>query len=409
MSARHETSTPDQGRALLETAGKTVLLVRLVALLLTATATAGTAPAAAAAGLLVLVAVNAALLLRWSRLVPVVRRHPGLLALDVVVSLAALALPGSNAQLLYEAAGALLIGMVMPRAGAFLLVALLAAGQLLVGLGPDGGQAPVTLAADAALVALLAGVGAVVRRGHDALVASLATAARREADLAHASAATAERARLAREMHDGVAKSLFGMTLTATALARTAAEPAARALAGDLAGCATACGEQVRELLGELRAGSAGDAADDLGAVVGAWSVRTGVPARTDLVAADGSRGAAGAAARAVAAAVLREALDNVARHSGAGAVDVRATDDGETLTMTVHDDGAGFDPGAAAPGRWGVVGMRERAVEAGGTLTVTSAARAGTTVTLRVPSAPTGPGPAPGPPGAGVPLEAAA
>lgn len=142
MSARTPPPAPDQGRALPETAGKTVLLVRLVALLLAAGATTGQATAAVLAGVLVLVAVNGALLLRWSRLVTVVRHHPGLLALDVVVSLAALALPGSSAQLLYEAAGALLIGMVMPRAGAVLLTTLLASGQLLVGLGHAGGQAP---------------------------------------------------------------------------------------------------------------------------------------------------------------------------------------------------------------------------------------------------------------------------
>lgn len=339
MSTRTQASPPpDQGRALLETAGKTVLLVRLVALLLAAATTAGQAAPVVLAGVLVLVALNAVLLLRWSRLVAVVRRHPGLLALDVVVSLAALALPGSNAQLLYEAAGALLIGMVMPRAGAVLLTTLLASGQLLVGPGPAGGRAPaVTLVADAALLALLAGVGAVVRRGHDALLVSLAAVSRREAEVAHVSSASAERARLAREMHDGVAKSLFGMTLTATALARTAADPAARTLADDLAGCATACGVQVRELLGELRAVQGPGAAADLAAVVRAWSARTGTPVRADLLTPERSRSPGATGARAVAAAVLGEALDNVARHAGASAVDVRAADDGEQLTMTVH------------------------------------------------------------------------
>lgn len=265
---RRDDPAPDQGRALLETAGKTVLVVRLVALLLALVSSVGDGPALVVGGVLVLVAVN-----------------------------------GRPAAL--RATGALLIGMVMPRAGAVLLVALLAGGQLLVGLGPVGGQAAVTLVAN-------------------------------------------------------------------------------------LAGCATACGEQVRELLGGLRSGPAGSAPPDLDHLVRAWSDRTGVEVRAVLD--HESRGdAPGPAALAVAAAVLGEALDDVERHAGASAVDVRldaATGDGEVLTMTVHDDGSGFDARTAAPGRWGVVGMRERATEAGGTLAVTSSPGRGTTVILRAPLA---------------------
>ena len=57
---------------------------------------------------------------------------------------------------------------------------------------------------------------------------------------------------------------------------------------------------------------------------------------------------------------------------------------------MTVHDDGQGFDPALPVPGHYGLVGMRERAAHAGGTLTLSSSPGEGTTVALHVPLADT-------------------
>ena len=67
-------------------------------------------------------------------------------------------------------------------------------------------------------------------------------------------------------------------------------------------------------------------------------------------------------------------------------------------------DDGAGFDPAAVPPRRYGVVGMRERAAELGGRLTVDSTPGEGTLVTLRIPLHPATAAPAPRRSAQGVP-----
>jgi signal transduction histidine kinase len=58
----------------------------------------------------------------------------------------------------------------------------------------------------------------------------------------------------------------------------------------------------------------------------------------------------------------------------------------GGDVTAAVEDDGAGFDPEAAAPGRLGLVCMRERVELLGGELSVESSPGSGTTVIARVP-----------------------
>ncbi|MGW3662415.1 sensor histidine kinase [Streptomyces sp. NPDC005141] len=89
------------------------------------------------------------------------------------------------------------------------------------------------------------------------------------------------------------------------------------------------------------------------------------------------------------AAAVLGEALSNVARHSGARAVDVRLRLAAGELTLTVADDGCGV---AADGPRSGLKNMEERAAALAGTLTLGEREEGGgTRLVWRVPVAPDG------------------
>jgi signal transduction histidine kinase len=81
---------------------------------------------------------------------------------------------------------------------------------------------------------------------------------------------------------------------------------------------------------------------------------------------------------------VVQEALTNVAKHAAASAVSVRVAQTYTGVDVEVADDGTGFDPAARTAG-FGLVGMRERAALAGGTLDVESA-EGGTTVRARFP-----------------------
>jgi signal transduction histidine kinase len=57
-----------------------------------------------------------------------------------------------------------------------------------------------------------------------------------------------------------------------------------------------------------------------------------------------------------------------------------------------VSDDGRGFDPAAVPPGRFGLVGMRERAARVDASLAVVTAPGEGTRVVARWPGAPPAP-----------------
>jgi signal transduction histidine kinase len=74
------------------------------------------------------------------------------------------------------------------------------------------------------------------------------------------------------------------------------------------------------------------------------------------------------------------EALQNVQKYAQASNVEVRLHGDGAWLTFEVSDDGVGFDTAFAKKGA-GLTNMADRLDALGGTLDVTSAPRAGTTV----------------------------
>jgi two-component system, NarL family, sensor histidine kinase DevS len=96
------------------------------------------------------------------------------------------------------------------------------------------------------------------------------------------------------------------------------------------------------------------------------------------------------AAVRPALLAVLREALSNVARHAEAGAVTVEVTASGDSVGLTVTDDGRGFDPRTADPGQnegHGLGNMRSRAEDLGGLFAITGRPGEGSVLLWRVPT----------------------
>jgi len=84
---------------------------------------------------------------------------------------------------------------------------------------------------------------------------------------------------------------------------------------------------------------------------------------------------------------ILQEALTNVARHAAARHVWVRLDQEAGALTLEVRDDGRGLEDDALlAASSLGVLGMRERAADVGGELTMSGAPGLGTVVTARFP-----------------------
>jgi len=86
---------------------------------------------------------------------------------------------------------------------------------------------------------------------------------------------------------------------------------------------------------------------------------------------------------------IVQEAITNVLRHAGARRVDVRVARSARYVSLSIQDDGRGFDPvtldEAAARGHLGVPGMRERILARGGQFRLTSSPGRGTTVEVEL------------------------
>ncbi len=88
---------------------------------------------------------------------------------------------------------------------------------------------------------------------------------------------------------------------------------------------------------------------------------------------------------------ILQDALRNVEQHARARHVTVQLVKQAAFVQLTIKDDGTGFDPDKPLTGKngktdLGLIGMRERATYVGGTLTVKSVRRAGTSIDVRIP-----------------------
>lgn len=87
---------------------------------------------------------------------------------------------------------------------------------------------------------------------------------------------------------------------------------------------------------------------------------------------------------------IAQEALTNLAKHARADRVTLEVALPPGQITLTIADNGIGFEPGGHAQnggrGGWGMLTMRERAVALGGTLTIDSAPGLGTRVTAALP-----------------------
>jgi signal transduction histidine kinase len=84
---------------------------------------------------------------------------------------------------------------------------------------------------------------------------------------------------------------------------------------------------------------------------------------------------------------IFQETITNVARHARATEVHVALTSSETSLVLRIHDNGVGIAPAdVMRPTAHGIRGMRERALQIGGTLVVTGEPAEGTTVVVTVP-----------------------
>jgi NarL family two-component system sensor histidine kinase LiaS len=194
-----------------------------------------------------------------------------------------------------------------------------------------------------------------------------------------------ERNRLARDLHDSVKQHVFAGALLVRAgrtLLRQDPGRASQHLAD-----AEALADQTQQELITLIAALRPAALADRGLVtvlrneVDAWSRRNGVPVQVRVRAERATPyDSEDALVR-----VAQEALANIARHSHAHAVEIELAWDDASVSLSVCDDGDGFDPAVVSGRGIGLASMRERVAALDGTLTIASAPGA-TCVTARLP-----------------------
>jgi NarL family two-component system sensor histidine kinase YdfH len=199
---------------------------------------------------------------------------------------------------------------------------------------------------------------------------------------------TAERQRMARELHDTLAQGLAGVVLLVEAasghLRDQRSSRAAEILDHALVRARQTLTE-ARQAIDDLRERPVPeDAEAAIRSEVDRFTRASGVPCRVEIAAI----AAIDSDARQEAALIVAEALRNVARHARADAVTLSAAPADGRIDLVVEDDGVGFDLDAeeTRPGHYGLVGMRERARLAGGSLRVETAPGKGTRVCLRLP-----------------------
>jgi signal transduction histidine kinase len=200
----------------------------------------------------------------------------------------------------------------------------------------------------------------------------------------------AERERIARELHDTLLQSLFGLTLRFhTAASRLPADDPAREALDEALKQSDRVMQEGRERVLNLRGRridntNLADALAETG-----HQLRAIHPANFEISVEGGPRPLDEIVQEEILL-IGREALTNAFSHSGAENIVAEIAYQPGALHVRVRDDGRGIDEGVLKTGyrsgHWGLPGMRERANKMRGELRVRSSSEGGTLIDLQVP-----------------------
>ena len=228
----------------------------------------------------------------------------------------------------------------------------------------------------------------------DSLDESLAENARLEQDQALARALQArleqERRAIARELHDELGQGITAVRSIAGAIIqRTTAQPGINGSAQAILAMTTQMQDGVHTILQRLRSRSADSQVrieEAIESYCALWASHHGDIRVDCTIEALGEQ-----VTDALGLTILRmvqESLTNVARHAHASRVEVRLGVRDDEIEVEVIDNGRGLGENPA-PGRHGLVGMRERIAELHGELELSSPPEGGLNVRARLPLPP--------------------
>jgi signal transduction histidine kinase len=199
-----------------------------------------------------------------------------------------------------------------------------------------------------------------------------------------------ERLQIARDLHDTLAHSMMAM-LSEVRLLRKLQERDPGALPDELARAeevAHAGLNEARSAINQMRSNSVRDTGlgPAISKAVERFRDRTGVAVAMHL---DADAARFGDERAEVIFRMSEEALRNIERHAGATHLRLTLDTDGTQMTLSIEDDGVGFDPSIPRPGHFGLTGLREQAQLIGATLRIDSAPDRGTQLRLTLRIAP--------------------
>ncbi|MFF2652091.1 sensor histidine kinase [Streptomyces sp. NPDC058045] len=359
--------------------GFRLAMIALAAPVALLNAAPGVASQLVAASVLVTFMVSYVLFRDWERFGPMLLRHPSLLAVDVLFGALLLAAAGPQSTLAYvSVCTPLLAGIVYGWRGAAFFASLQACILVLVESAAHSNRSIAERVLLPGLCLLIGVVGVTLRNLLLRFGAATEALTAVRARLAVTEAVDSERARLAREMHDSVAKTLHGLALAADGLAGTAdrMDPlTVRHQAELVARSARRAASESRELLSDLRreSGLDGDGVDVLGELAARtadFGRRTGLPATYRPLGDTPAPPVPHAVARQLLT-IASEAMENAHRHAHPTRLAVRGGVHGDQYRISVYDDGRGLPPGTSLDdlrkaGHFGLVGMVERAASVG-------------------------------------------
>jgi len=194
-----------------------------------------------------------------------------------------------------------------------------------------------------------------------------------------------ERARLARELHDETGQALTSILLGLKSLDERAVDDEDHAAVAELRELVVSTLQSVRRLAVELRPA----ALDDFGLVPAIERLRDIVEEQSEIsvdVQSNLADQRLPSESETALYRIVQEAFTNALKHAAASRISLRLHQGDASVTLTVHDDGKGFDPENVRDGSLGLVGMRERVALLGGRLTIESSEDAGTMLKAEVP-----------------------
>jgi signal transduction histidine kinase len=336
----------------------------------------------------------------WERFGPLLLRHPWLLGADTLFGALLLVTATPESTLGYvSVCTPLLAGLVYGWRGAGLFATLQIVILCLVYATNVKLDVTLTTALLLPGFCVIAGAMGVTLRGLLLRFGSASQAlTETKARLAVSEAIEEERARLAREMHDSVAKTLHGLAMAAEGLAESAGRMDPRTVRSQaqlVARSARRAAGESRELLSDLRRDSGLDVGvalvEELAARTEDFGHRSGLKVSFREF-GDGSVSAVPPVVARQLLTIASEAMENAHRHAGPETVDVSVGTVGDQFRISVYDNGRGLPPGTTLDdlrraGHFGLVGMVERAAAIGARIRIGKGrAAAGTEVRVDLP-----------------------